>query len=75
MLEFGLIDGIVPEPIGGAHWDYNEAAMLLKAQLIKTLAELREMAPQERVSKRIEKYNNMGFYDEIPAGVYIREQE
>src|ERR1017187_1310676 len=30
MYGFGLIDGIIPEPLGGAHWDYNEAASLLK---------------------------------------------
>src|SRR6201989_720139 len=36
MHQFGLIDGIVPEPIGGAHWDYDEAASLLKPYLINT---------------------------------------
>ena len=30
MLKFGLIDGIIPEPVGGAHWDYDEAAEMLK---------------------------------------------
>jgi acetyl-CoA carboxylase carboxyl transferase subunit alpha len=71
MFEFGLIDTIVPEPLGGAHWDYNEAAMLLKAQLIKTLEELKAIDPKTRVEKRISKYSNMGHYDELPAGVYI----
>jgi acetyl-CoA carboxylase carboxyl transferase subunit alpha len=73
MYEFGLIDAIVPEPIGGAHWDYDEAAGLLKTQLIKTLQELHIMNPTERINKRIEKYGKMGFYDELPAGIYIKE--
>src|SRR6187399_366897 len=34
MLEFGLTDGIIPEPVGGAHWDYNEAAQILKEYLV-----------------------------------------
>src|SRR5678816_1093843 len=33
MLKFGLVDGVVPEPLGGAHWDYDEAGRLLKEYL------------------------------------------
>src|SRR5687768_14415316 len=75
MHKFGLIDAIVPEPIGGAHWDYTEAAMLLKSQLLKSLEELKAIPAKTRVEKRIEKYSKMGFYDEIPAGVYIKEHD
>ncbi|RYY25611.1 MAG: acetyl-CoA carboxylase carboxyltransferase subunit alpha [Chitinophagaceae bacterium] len=75
MHQFGLIDAIVPEPIGGAHWDYTEAAMLLKEQLLKTLEELKAIPAETRVDKRIEKYSNMGFYDELPAGIYIKEHD
>lgn len=67
MHEFGLIDGIIPEPVGGAHWDYNEAAALMKPYLINTIAELKQIEPQERVRKRIEKFSKMGFWDEVPA--------
>src|SRR6478735_5939810 len=49
MFGFGLIDGIIPEPIGGAHWDYNEAAALLKPYLIQTIRELRDLSPEERI--------------------------
>ena len=65
MYEFGLIDGIIPEPVGGAHWDYNEAALLLKPYLIDTIRELQEMEPEGRVRKRIAKYGKMGFWDEV----------
>ena len=65
MYKFGLIDGIVPEPIGGAHWDYNEAATRLKPYLINSIRELQQVDPQERVDKRIVKYGRMGFWDEV----------
>jgi acetyl-CoA carboxylase carboxyl transferase subunit alpha len=67
MYEFGLIDGIIPEPVGGAHWDYDEAANLLKPYLINTINELKQMDPEDRVRKRIEKFNKMGFWDELPV--------
>jgi len=64
MHKFGLIDQIVPEPIGGAHWDYDEAAALLKPFLINTLKELTEKSVEERIEQRIEKFCKMGFWDE-----------
>ena len=65
MYKFGLIDGIIPEPDGGAHWNYTEAAALLKPYLINSIKELQQLDPEERVRKRIEKFNKMGFYDEL----------
>jgi acetyl-CoA carboxylase carboxyl transferase subunit alpha len=67
MFNFGLIDAIVPEPLGGAHWDYSEAAALLKPKLIQTINELRPIPWKERSDKRIEKYQKMGFWNEMPA--------
>jgi acetyl-CoA carboxylase carboxyl transferase subunit alpha len=67
MYKFGLIDSIVPEPLGGAHWDYAEAAGLLKPKLVATLQELSKMTAKERVEKRIEKFGRMGFWNEVPA--------
>ncbi len=64
MLEFGLIDGIIPEPIGGAHWDYNESAHIVKEYIIPVLHELKQMTPEERINKRIEKFGKMGFWEE-----------
>jgi acetyl-CoA carboxylase carboxyl transferase subunit alpha len=66
MLGFGLIDGIIPEPIGGAHWDYNEAAALLKPYLIQTINELKNIPSEQRINNRIDKFTKMGFWDEIP---------
>lgn len=65
MYQFGLIEEIIPEPVGGAHWNYNEAAALLKPYLINTIRTLQEMEPEERVRKRIERFSKMGFWDEV----------
>jgi acetyl-CoA carboxylase carboxyl transferase subunit alpha len=64
MLSFGLIDGIIPEPPGGAHWDYDEAARILKEHLIGVLSTLRDIPADKRVSDRIEKFGKMGFWEE-----------
>jgi len=65
MLSFGLIDGIIPEPIGGAHWDYDQSAEILKNYLIPVLEELKQKTPDQRVSERIEKFGKMGFWEEV----------
>ena len=64
MKGFGLIDEIVSEPIGGAHWSYTEAAALLKEKIIEALASVKDIAPATRVENRIEKYSKMGFWEE-----------
>jgi len=65
MLGFGLTDGIIPEPVGGAHWDYDEAAQILKDFLKPVLKELKEMTAEQRVNSRIEKFGKMGFWEEV----------
>ena len=65
MLSFGIIDGIVPEPYGGAHWDYVEAADKLKEFLLPVLAALKTITPEQRMNDRIERYSKMGFWDEL----------
>jgi acetyl-CoA carboxylase carboxyl transferase subunit alpha len=67
MFKFGLIDGIIPEPLGGAHWDYDEAAALLKKKLIEALREIKQYSPEYRIEKRIEKFGKMGFWNEVQA--------
>jgi acetyl-CoA carboxylase carboxyl transferase subunit alpha len=67
MKGFGLVDEIVPEPMGGAHWDYTAAAELLKACILKNLAEILPHSPSDRVEQRIEKYGKMGFWEETQS--------
>jgi len=66
MKRFGLVDDIIPEPVGGAHWSYDEAANILKTFLVPVIRELKQKHPQQRINERIEKFGKMGFYDELP---------
>jgi acetyl-CoA carboxylase carboxyl transferase subunit alpha len=60
----GLIDGIIPEPVGGAHRDPQTTANSLKACLLTALEELDRLSPEERINQRIQKYRRMGVFDE-----------
>jgi acetyl-CoA carboxylase carboxyl transferase subunit alpha len=64
MLKFGLVDGIIPEPVGGAHWSYDEAAANLKAYIKPVIVDLKKIPVQKRINQRIEKFRKMGFWDE-----------
>ncbi len=66
MYNFGLVDGIISEPLGGAHWDYNEAAATLKSYILPVLQQLKQVDPIQRVNDRIEKFGKMGFWEELP---------
>ena len=66
MFKFGLVDGIIPEPLGGAHWDYDEAAAILKSHLKTVIQQLKSLDPTERINSRIEKFGKMGFWEELP---------
>jgi len=65
MLKFGLVEGIIPEPLGGAHWDYDEAAANLRNYLIPVIKELQAIPPEERIKQRIDKFSKMGFWEEL----------
>ena len=59
-----IIDHIVPEPFGGAHRDFDEAAGVLKRHIQESLAELRGLTPTELVDQRVEKFGRMGVFEE-----------
>ena len=61
-LELGVVDGIVPEPAGGAHTDPDEAARLLGESLRAALAEVEPGDPDERRRLRRSKFRAMGMY-------------
>ncbi|MCD8741086.1 acetyl-CoA carboxylase carboxyltransferase subunit alpha [Mucilaginibacter roseus] len=60
MLKNKLIDGVVKEPLGGAHQDPVAMATILKKQLIKELKELKQKDVNQLVSERIDKFGSMG---------------
>ena len=67
MSEFGLIDEIIPEPLGGAHTFPEEMSVILKKYIEKTLKKLSTIDPQKRIDQRIEKFSKMGFFEETKA--------
>lgn len=60
--EMGIIDEIIDEPDGGAHRDYDETAKAVGTAIVKSLAELGELSPDELVSARVEKFDRMGSF-------------
>ncbi|HUN66568.1 MAG TPA: acetyl-CoA carboxylase carboxyltransferase subunit alpha [Bacteroidota bacterium] len=64
LLAQGIIDRIVPEPLGGAHRNPEEAAAMLKTVLIDELKKLKKIKPARLLEKRIEKFAAMGDWDE-----------
>ena len=64
LLEFGVIDGIIPEPVGGAHVDHQAAAKAVQEALTDALDDLRRVKPDKLVRRRREKFLRMGMVAE-----------
>jgi acetyl-CoA carboxylase carboxyl transferase subunit alpha len=64
MLQNKLIDGIIPEPLGGAHYDPEKMAATLKDRILSDLKELQDKDTDELVNERIEKFTSMGVVSE-----------
>lgn len=62
LLEMGIIDEIIDEPDGGAHRNYDETAKAVGTAIVRSLAELGELSPDELVSARVEKFDRMGSF-------------
>jgi acetyl-CoA carboxylase carboxyl transferase subunit alpha len=68
MASFGLIDGIVKEPVGGAHSDPEQMAKILKKHIKSSLEELTSQDTDTLLKNRIEKYVKMGkFIEQEPV--------
>ncbi len=64
MSEFGLIDDVLPEPLGGAHTYPEEMAVTIKKYSETNLKKLGNIDAETRITQRIEKFSKMGFYTE-----------
>ncbi len=64
LIEFGIIDRVIPEPIGGAHRNPEQTAHTLKEALIEELKPLLQKDRQTLVEERIEKFAKMGVFVE-----------
>jgi len=60
LLELGLVDHIVPEPVGGAHTAHRSAAQMLNKYLLEALERSLSFSPEERVTARYNKFRHMG---------------
>ena len=64
LMQLGVIDEIVPEPVGGAHVNHEASARALQEALVRNLEELRRFRPEKLVRRRREKFLAMGEYTE-----------
>jgi acetyl-CoA carboxylase carboxyl transferase subunit alpha len=62
LLGQGLIDAVVPEPLGGAHSNWDRAAALLKTAVLSAFDGLAGLGPDQLVAQRYEKFSKMGSY-------------
>ena len=60
LMDMGIADTIMPEPIGGTHQDYDKSAETLKDAILESFSELNKIDPDKRIENRIEKYEKMG---------------
>ena len=66
LLQLGVIDEIIPEPIGGAHRDPEATFQAVGAAIARALQELEDIEPRTLIDTRIEKFARMGVYREEP---------
>ncbi len=67
LLDLGLIDAIVPEPLGGAHKDFDQTTKALSRLLNESLAALDALTPTQLVDTRFERYRGIGRYRNLGA--------
>ena len=68
LMQLGLVDGIVKEPLGGAHKNYDAAAALLKKAVVSALGKFEKMSGEELKEARYERFRDIAFYND-PAAV------
>ncbi len=61
----GLIDGVIAEPVGGAHRNHQQIFDTVKTQILNYLSYLNTLTPDERIDQRIEKFSSMGVVHDL----------
>lgn len=62
LLDMKIIDGVIEEPLGGAHRDFEKSAEAVKEQILASIKRLKKMKPAKLIDQRIEKYSAMGVW-------------
>lgn len=73
--EFGVVDDVIPEPLGGAHRDHHQMGARLKQYLSSTLAELRSCPLEELLAARYEKFRAMGVFLDNAANQAAKQDD
>lgn len=61
-LQSGVIDGIISEPLGGAHRNHDKTGLVVKQAIIENLELLKDLSPEDLVEQRYKKFRAMGIY-------------
>ncbi len=69
--KLGLVDDLIPEPLGGAHQNHAAMTETLKTTLLTTLDRLRQFSPDELLARRYQKFRNMGVFSRAEAPIDI----
>jgi acetyl-CoA carboxylase carboxyl transferase subunit alpha len=72
LMKFGVVDAIVPEPLGGAHRDPHTAAHNLEQFVAKALRDLKRTKTENLLERRYEKFRNLGVVVEQSRRMTIR---
>ena len=73
MYKFKIIDGIIKEPLGGAHSAPEEMAEILKKQILKSIKELEKHSTDKLIENRINKYASIGVYEKAAQEAAVNE--
>lgn len=65
LLELGVIDDVIEEPLGGAHRDHHQMAARMKSYLMRTLAGLRELSADQLIETRYDKFRRIGVFNDL----------
>jgi acetyl-CoA carboxylase carboxyl transferase subunit alpha len=71
LLEMGIVDEIIPEPLGGAHRDHRQMAFHLKASLAANLKRLEAVPSDQLPDRRYERFRSMGVFEEPSAAAAL----
>lgn len=67
LLRLGVVDEVIPEPLGAAHRDHRQMAMTLKASLIDAIRKLQELPSDELLDRRYQRFRRLGVFEESSA--------
>jgi acetyl-CoA carboxylase carboxyl transferase subunit alpha len=75
LLQLGVIDEVITEPLGGAHRDHRQTAIMLKVALMRILRELTAIPRERLLQGRYDKFRRLGVFEEGPVSVLNGQSE